>query len=240
MNMKERIVMVMALVALSLTALAQPTRFLSDEELPDAVAFLPAPPQVDDRLFFNDWTQYQWGKTERDTEAGKLAYFDAKHGSWFNIYESFDEAFGLKVTPEGTPAIYAVCGRAVSDAHAVNRRAKNYHQRKRPFVQFNEPSLVPESEEEERTDFSYPSGHSSRGWMTALVLAEINPAATTALFKRADVYAQGRVIAGYHYQSDVEASRLVAMSTFVALQSDPEFLKALDEARKEFKRLTGK
>lgn len=238
--MRVRLALVMALVALSLTSVAQPPRFLSDEELPDAVVFLPTPPSIDDRLFFNDWTQYQWGKTERETEAGKLAYFDAKHGSWFNIHESFNEAFGLKVTAEGTPAIYALCGRAISDAHAVNRRAKNYHRRIRPYVQFNEPSLVPESEEEERTDFSYPSGHSSRGWITALVLAEINPAATTQLFKRAMTFAQGRVIVGYHYQSDVEASRLVAMSTFVALQSDPEFITALDEARKEFKRLTGK
>lgn len=225
---------------MTLTALittAQPPRFLNDEQLPDAVAFLPAPPDVTSALFFNDWTQYQWGKSVRETEAGELAYFDAKHGSWFNIYEPFEEAFGMKVTPEGTPAIYNVCSRAISDAHAVNRHAKNYHQRKRPFVQFNEPSLEPENEAEESKDYSYPSGHSSRGWMAALVLAEINPDATTALFKRAYTYAQGRVIAGYHYQSDVEASRLVAMSAFVVLQSNPEFIKALEEAREEYRRL---
>ena len=235
--MKRRFLFLIALVAITLTSVAQPQKFLADEQLPDAVQFLPGPPDVTTPLFFNDWTQYQWGKSVRDSDRGQLAYFDAKHGSWYNIFEVFEAEFGMKVTPDGTPAIYDVVSRAVSDGHAVNRRAKNYYQRKRPFVQFNEPSLEPEKEEEEAKDFSYPSGHTSRGWMVALVLSEINPEATAALFKRACTFGESRVIAGYHYQSDVEASRLVAMSTFVTLHGNAEFMKSLEAAKKEFQKL---
>lgn len=218
-------------------ASAVPPRFMTPETQPDPLKFLPEPPAPSDRLFFNDWTQYQWGKSVRDTEAGALAYYDAYHGSWYNLCEVFAEQFGLNVTPETTPAIYEVMSRSVTDAHQVNRTAKNHFRRPRPYVQFNEPSLVPEKEEEERTDFSYPSGHSTRGWIVAFVLSEINPEATADIFARAVTFAQGRVIAGYHYQSDVEASRLAAMATFIALHGNAEFCEKMAAAKAEFQRI---
>lgn len=236
----RRLFFVAVLMAAVMSVMAQPPAFMNKEAAPDPLKFLPAPPSPSDRLFFNDWTQYQWGKSVRDTELGALAYFDAKHGSWYNLAEVFAEPFGLLVTPESTPAIYEVMSRSVTDAHKINKRAKNHFQRTRPFVQFNETSLVPESEEEERTDFSYPSGHTSRGWIVALILSEINPAATADIFARAVTFGQGRVIAGYHYQSDVEASRLVAMATFVALHGNAEFCAALAAAKAEYAAIVAK
>lgn len=239
--MKKRMFLfLVAWLALATSIVAQPPRFMSEEESPDPLVFLPAPPDVGDKLFINDWIQYQWGKSVRDSDQGRLAYSDAHHASWYNLCEVFRDQFGLDVTPDGTPAIYDVMSRSTSDAHAVNRRAKNYFQRRRPFAQFNEPSLVPENEDEERDDYSYPSGHASRGWIVALVLAEINPEATAAIFERAIVYGQGRVICGYHYQSDVDASRLVAISTFAALHGNAEYLEAMAKAKAEFQRLSKK
>ena len=49
--------------------------------------------------------------------------------------------------------------------------------RLRPYVRYQEPTLIPADEETLCENGSYPSGHSIRGWATALLLCEINPAA---------------------------------------------------------------
>ena len=235
--MKKRASFLVIMLLACLCVMAQPPRFLTTETQPNSLKFLQTPPSTIDRLFYNDWSQYEWGKSVRNSEAGALAAYDAHHGAWYNLCEVFADQFGLQVTEKDTPAIYEVMSRSVTDAHQVNKYAKKYYRRTRPFVQFNEPSLVPEKEEEERTDFSYPSGHAARGWMVAFILSEINPEATADIFARAVTFGQGRVIAGYHYQSDVEASRLVAMATFIALHGNAEFCAKMAAAKAEYARL---
>ena len=38
--------------------------FLSVKELPDGVKYLPAPPDTSSVAFLNDFSRYQWGKTD--------------------------------------------------------------------------------------------------------------------------------------------------------------------------------
>ena len=64
----------------------------------------------------------------------------------------------------------------------------------------------PEQQEELSTNGSYPSGHTAIGWATALVLAEINPDRQNEILKRGFEMGQSRVICGYHFQSDVDAT----------------------------------
>ena len=66
------------------------------------------------------------------------------------------------------------------------------------------------------------------------MLAEINPAAQDALYARAYQFGQGRVITGYHWQSDVDDGRLVASAVFARLHVDEEFLAQMDRAKAEF------
>jgi acid phosphatase (class A) len=101
-------------------------------------------------------------------------------------------------------------------------------------------TAVPAEEEELRHSGSYPSGHSARGWAIALVLAEINPANQDAILKRGIDYGESRVIAGYHYQSDVDAARLAASATVARLHADDAFAKQMVKAKKEFARIISK
>jgi len=103
---------------------------------------------------------------------------------------------------------------------------------------FNEPTLMPQLEEEHRTNGSYPSGHTIRGWAMALLLAEINPAAQNAILKYGYEWGQSRVIAGYHWQSDIEASKAIIAGCFARLHADEAFLADMKKARAEFKRLS--
>ena len=73
----------------------------------------------------------------------------------------------------------------------------------------------------------------------ALLLCEINPAAQDAILKLGYEWGQSRVIAGYHWQSDVDASRLVAAAGYARLHTNAEFLADIAAARAEYARKTG-
>ena len=47
--------------------------YFEAKDLPDGVAWLPAPPDTIGALFAHDIMQYMWGKSIRDTERGRQA-----------------------------------------------------------------------------------------------------------------------------------------------------------------------
>ena len=96
----------------------------------------------------------------------------------------------------------------------------------------------PKDEEELRNNGSYPSGHTIKSWGMAMVLCEINPAAQDALYQLGYEWGQSRVIVGFHWQSDVDASRLLAAACYARLHTCKAFLEDMKAAQKEFKKLT--
>ena len=119
----------------------------------------------------------------------------------------------------------------------ATRDAKNHYMRMRPFMFYGEQSLTPDDEKWLSTNGSYPSGHTSIGWATALVLAEINVARQDQILKRGFECGQSRVICGVHYQSDVDAGRVVGSALVARLHADATFTAQLAKAKKEFARL---
>ena len=118
-----------------------------------------------------------------------------------------------------------------------NRWCSLFLRRTRPFCFYEEETCNPEQKEELSTNGSYPSGHTSIGWATALVLAEINPERQNEILKRGFDMGESRVICGYHFQSDVDAGRLTGAMTVARLHADPAFQAQLEKAKKEFKKL---
>ena len=53
------------------------TPFYETADAPHMEKVLPAPPSLTDSRYFYDWTQYQWGKSIRETERGQQAIADA-------------------------------------------------------------------------------------------------------------------------------------------------------------------
>ncbi|WP_274609970.1 acid phosphatase [Pseudomonas sp. TH41] len=85
-----------------------------------------------------------------------------------------------------------------------------------------------------KKDGSYPSGHSAVGWACALILSEIAPERTDALLARGFAYGQSRVICNVHWQSDVDAGRIIGAAAVARLHADPVFRSDLEIARLEF------
>ena len=175
----------------------------------------------------------------RNTARGKQAVYDASVDIDSVLY-GFSEAFGMPISKQTTPELYYLMERVENDGSLSVRSAKKKYMRKRPYVQFGEGTAVPHEEEELRHTGSFPSGHTARGWAMALVLAEINPERQDEILVRGYEYGESRVIAGFHYQSDVDAARLAASAAVARLHADEAFRKQLDKAKKEFARLKKK
>lgn len=83
---------------------------------------------------------------------------------------------------------------------------------------------------------SYPSGHAAAGWSWALLLAELIPSRAETILVRGREFGESRNICGFHYPSDIEASRIIAAGVIARLHGDASFRRELDAARRELAR----
>lgn len=222
---------------LSLTRLAaqKPQAYFTVGEMPDAVKYLPAPPDSASMRYAYDTAQYQWGKRQRNTPRGLQAKADADYGI-YRMATIFSPAVGVTISPNKTPRLWKLLRDATYTAGLGCDVAKTHYARPRPYMVFGEPTLVPQDEEPLRTNGSYPSGHTALGWVTALILVEICPENANEILRIGYEYGQSRVIAGFHWQSDVTAGRLVASSCFARLHTSDAFLQQLKKAQKEYRK----
>ena len=238
--MTRHIITCMVAAVLSLSAAFAQTfePYIPENEMPDVVQVLPAPPADPSPEFDRDIMRYMWGKQQRrDPARLEMAVRDAIW-SMDTTLVILGEPFGLKISKDGTPAIYEVLTRGITTIENIRFRPKAYYFRMRPFAYFQEPSIYPQDDEWLATEGSYPSGHTIRAWACALIMAQINPAAAEAVFARAWLSGESRVISGCHWQSDVDASRPVAGIGYSRLQTSAEFQRAMSRAQMEFRLLT--
>ena len=235
--MKTKFALLLVFCAVSLNIFAQEKKikdrrtnpelyYLEESEVANSLELLPPPPEAGSILFL-----------QRDTPRGEQAVSDARvNGD--GVPFAFSEAFGIEITRDKTPELYRLIINMREDAgDLATRHAKEYYMRVRPFSFFNEMTCNPEQQEELSTNGSYPSGHTAIGWATALVLAEVNPDRQNEILKRGFEMGQSRVICGYHFQSDVDAARIVASAAVARLHANDAFVKQLNKAKDEFSKL---
>ena len=236
----KRTICIIAFLCAAVISYGQSNHYLTKEEAPHDTTFIGPPPAFGSLLFEQDFHMYQYGKTIRLTERGKQAVKDA-NTSTDNILEVFSEAFGMTLSKDNTPEIYKLIARMKEDAGSyATRCTKNTYMRTRPYALYNEPTPVPEAEEGLRNNGSYVSGHSATGVAVSMVLACINPARQDQLYKRGLDFGESRWIVGFHHYSDVKAGQMVGALVLPALLNNEDFMKQLDKAKTEFKRLSKK
>ncbi len=213
------------------TPIIQQGFYQEDTPMPDMIRILPPPPAKDSPLFYNDWCQYVWGQKMRLTERNEQAVSDADFAT---LNSSFSGAMGIEISPENTPQLWILMDSLFCDLNKATRYPKDYYARPRPFVLFNDSCGTPEEQERLKLSYSYPSGHTTIAWGIGLVLAEIHPAGMDSIFSRAYQMGVSRVIVGAHYQSDVDAGRLLASMVIAQLHTIPAFQEQLMRAKKEF------
>jgi len=214
-------------------------KLLDKGEAPNSLLILPPAPTPADAQFAYDMSQYYWGKIQRNTPRGKQAFEDAILDI-DHVLANFSPCMGIVMTRTTTPVLTdLLAGILVTDSMATGQ-AKEYYNRTRPFVLFEEQSLTPDDEHYLKDNGSYPSGHTCFGWAAALVLAEINPARQNEILKYGYEFGQSRVICGVHFQSDVDAGRVMGAALVARLHADKDFMKKLEKAKKEFAKVSKK
>ena len=216
--------------------------YFTTEQLPDLIKCLPSPPDTIGEAFAHDIMRYMWGKQQRlDPERAAIARRDAVW-SYEALFAEFNVPFGLTISREETPEIWKLLETSLVTTDQMRVAPKAYYHRMRPYVRFHEHILTYGAEEDEAglaTEGSYPSGHTMRGWTTALLLAEINPANADTIYARGWMYGESRVIVGAHWQSDVDVTRVAASIGFSALHTSPAFREQMRKAQYEFGVKTG-
>ena len=201
-------------------------------DLPNSLKLLPAPPEEGSPAFKQDQAVSRASQKLRGTARDTLATFDADLG-FPHVAGAFSCALGVPVSQQGSPRLYQLLRRTATDAGLATYAAKDHYKRTRPFVFYKEGTCAPKDEAALRNDGSYPSGHTSIGWMWALVLTQIAPDRTDALLARGRAFGESRLVCNAHWQSDVLAGRTIASGTFAKLQSNATFQADVAAATQE-------
>ncbi|HTW88294.1 MAG TPA: phosphatase PAP2 family protein [Candidatus Binataceae bacterium] len=159
---------------------------------------------------------------QRDRTPAAVA--SARADAYLSVFR-FADVMGPGFTPENLPFTKQFFARLVVDDERAIDPAKDHFGRLRPYAADPEvkPILHPLKSD------SYPSGHATFAYATAILLAQMVPEKAEAIFARADRFAENRVIAGVHYPTDIEAGWISASVIDNVLFHEPRF--ETDQAR---------
>ena len=211
--------------------------FLTKEELPDAIKFLPEPPKSGPE-YDKDVEAYELGKKKRQDPKVRD---HCLHQDTTDINIVFNEAVGFKLLSKKNKEIKSLVSGAVKDVRKISEPAREHYKRQKPFIVFHEPSLKLDAESAVSTSkYAYPSGHAVRSWMYAFVLADVAPEYKEKLYACAQDYSDCRVIMGRHWQTDIDAGKLLSEKVFEKLKQSPAYQEQLKLAREQYKAMEKK
>jgi acid phosphatase (class A) len=191
----------------------------------DGISLLPPPPvrgsaeEVADlasvRAVFNGRTEAEKARATKDSGLA-FALFQPAVGATFDL-DKLPKTKGLleKVKKEIGPVIDA---------------SKNHFKRLRPY-QIDDHLVLGAPE----PSFSYPSGHSTRGTVYSLVVAELYPEKKEAIFEIGRDIGWDRVLIGKHFPTDVYAGRVLGYAIVRELRSNTMFQHDLEQAMAEIR-----
>ncbi len=215
-------------VASCVAPAAGQTRYLVPGR-PDGVSLLPPPPLAGSEEAAADLASvravFQGRTPAQEARAVKSAGL-----SMFLFAPAIGDFFQRGKLPK-TEALFEKVKKDISGA--VDDPKKEW-QRRRPYEV--DPALrlgQPES------NASYPSGHSTRGTVYALMFAELFPDKREAILKIGAEIGWDRVVIGKHFPTDIFAGRVLGQAIFRELDASPEFQRDLAAARAEAEALRG-
>ena len=156
------------------------------------------------------------------TNADLLQVAEDSHRSIF----VFASVLGSGFVEERLPLTAALFRHVGADTETLIRLAKEHFARPRP------PGA-------KQTHGSYPSGHAAFAATAAILLSQMVPEKRDAIFTRASVFAESRIVAGVHYPSDVEAGWISGTVIAAALMRQARFQADFAAATAELRRALG-
>ncbi len=144
--------------------------------------------------------------------------------------DAFRSAIGPWFVSAELPATTSLLTRAMAESKPTYGSLKEYYQRPRPPM--GNKNIKP-LDGKNFDDLSYPSGHSFRGTLWGLILADLIPDKAEAIIMRSQEIGWDRVIAGMHHPSDIYAGRVVAYMVYRNMKNSEAFKVDMETARQE-------
>jgi acid phosphatase (class A) len=133
------------------------------------------------------------------------------------------------------PATKDLFDRIGATESAVVDPAKDEWKRPRPFIA--DETVMPLLKK--KNSGAYPSGHTTLGELFAYTLTQIAPEKQQDWYARATDYGFSRYIAGMHYLTDIEASKMAAAAVANQLRQNDDYAKAVAAAKPELRAALG-
>ena len=189
------------------------------------------PPPADSELQKNDLKAVQTTIKNRTEAQAKNAETD----NTLTVFAFAGNVLGPNFNKEKLVITTPFFERVYRDQIEACKEVKEHFNRKRPFVL--DPGIKPIIKQP--ANASYPSGHATTGYVYATVLSMMAPEKAHALFDRAAIYGNNRVIAGVHFPTDVESGKVSAAVIVNALIQQPLFMRDFEQAKKELRQVLG-
>lgn len=190
---------------------------------PDGVALLAPPPAPGSEEAAADLDEARAVFKGRTPAEEARATKDAKLS-----FTLFAPAIGSAFEAGKFPTTFALLQQVKSEIAEVINNSKEHWQRKRPY-QLDESLKLGSPE----ADYGYPSGHSTRGTVYALILAELFPDKQEAILTVGRDLGWDRVLLGKHFPTDVQAGRVLGKAIVRELMASPSFQRDLAAAKAE-------
>jgi len=203
--------------------------FVTREQI-DFTKLLAPPPAVGSPVQLQEMAELLALQKDRTPAQAAFAQADMER-----IVFRFADAVGEDFTAARLPKTEALFKKIQKDADFVLAPAKAHWDRPRPYA--TNPDIHPCVQKPNNA--SYPSGHSTFGTVTAVILANMIPEKQAAIYARAELYRRNREIGGAHYPSDVLAGRICGTIVAAFLLQNPAFMAEFQEAKAETRAVLG-
>ncbi len=221
---------ILAAVASS-AVMARDASFVSSAQI-KALQILPDPPSSTSETTATELLELHRIESRRTPEQAAHAMADDKDESIF----IFRAQIGDVLTTARLPLTVALSLRVKNDESISSTPAKEGFKRVRPYNL--DQTLHPVCTTKTKND-SYPSGHTTVGYLMALTLIDMVPEKRDVILERADDYAHNRLVCGVHYASDLQASKLLAYSIHAVMANDAQYRRELAGAQLELRAAMG-
>lgn len=205
------------------------THYLSDAQLHDTVAVLPPPSPMGTSEDIADRSVTFQAYTTRNAGQAELA----KQEEEFDGF-SFAAVLGPGFTAQRLPQTATLLAEVKKETNTAKNEAKQAWHRERPCP-VNSCQWDPESDAADwkNRDYGYPSGHSTRATVFAILLGHLLPQHAEALDRYAREVGWRRVVRGVHTPQDIYAGRVLGQALARDFLASPAMRHDLDAAARE-------
>jgi len=215
----------------SAPALARDPSFVSPSQI-HSFQILPSPPAADSAQTKAELEELHRIEAARTDAEAAQAVWDDKNENVF-LYKT---VFGDMFTPEKLPLTAAFAKRVKNDEGINTDDAKTGFHRVRPYNLDKSLHAICETKTK---DDSYPSGHTTSGYLLGLALIDLVPEKRDEILARAENYGYDRLVCGVHYRSDLAASRALAYAIHAVMTQSPQYQAEMAPARAELRAALG-